>query len=127
MNNVNFINSFAKYCKENYKTLSKMIISFQLFLIGAFFIAIRSSMLLVMVFGIAPLILFIVAKDLMDDEEKESVCYFKDIVYSFLTTFINHLVYSLIYVKLNNQLATLNIVQDLILFHRWVLLVFSML
>ena len=46
MNNVNFINSFAKYCKENYKTLSKMIISFQLFLIGAFFIAIRSSMLL---------------------------------------------------------------------------------
>ena len=62
MNNVNFINSFAKYCKENYKTLSKMIISFQLFLIGAFFIAIRSSMLLVMVFGIAPLILFIVAK-----------------------------------------------------------------
>lgn len=110
MNNVNFINSFAKYCKENYKTLSKMIISFQLFLIGAFFIAIRSSMLLVMVFGIAPLILFIVAKDLMDDEEKKKAFVTLRISFIlFLTTFINHLVYSLIYVKLNNQLATLNI------------------
>lgn len=85
------IKNLAKTCHENYEKILKSIILLQVVLLVGFFILNVNKLILDIVLGLAPFVVYILAKDIFSDEEKEK--YYKINSVSFVFSILNFALY----------------------------------